>query len=324
MAMPRRIGLAILLVASAIVASAREVRAYSYDSHIEYDWDNDEISGYSFTYLDWFDEDSGQDCYWWEGEGGDCQEWISWQNSAYVSAEAYGPDEGDYGSGDAQDNPNAQVDIDPFSPTDFGDWDIAGDHYMQYDYWYSWNGDDWWYGGNSYDYLGSSSDQTTNSCGDSNRDNLRKEYITYGVNLRPRCDDFTQARSSGGFSYSEIAVTDEYSWGLVRDPLIAPLSATYGIDAWQWYIGYGGYGSRHINSGFRNPHRNSTQGGAQNSRHMYGDAADFRNDSTTSDEYWTMYNAAFSASADFVEDPSGPCGMACAHADWRSHSGGYQ
>ena len=29
------------------------------------------------------------------------------------------------------------------------------------------------------------------------------------------------------------------------------------------------------------------------------------------------------AQADFVEAQNGPCGTSCAHADWRSHAGGY-
>lgn len=68
-------------------------------------------------------------------------------------------------------------------------------------------------------------------------------------------------------------------------------------------------------------------GGAAQSRHMYGHAADLENQAGTLSEWQAMTAAAGmhagEAQADFVESRSGPCGIACAHADWRFHSGGY-
>jgi hypothetical protein len=56
---------------------------------------------------------------------------------------------------------------------------------------------------------------------------------------------------------------------------------------------------------------------------MYGDAADLDHRSGSTSEWWNMYYAAGRAHADWREPTSGPCGYACHHADWRSHSGGY-
>jgi len=74
------------------------------------------------------------------------------------------------------------------------------------------------------------------------------------------------------------------------------------------------------------PH-NSQVGGAAQSRQMDGDAADLNNQSGLLSERQAMIAAAGQgageAQADFEEPQDGPCGIACAHADWRSHAGGY-
>ena len=55
------------------------------------------------------------------------------------------------------------------------------------------------------------------------------------------------------------------------------------------------------------------------SRHMYGDAADLRNESRTEEEWKAMYGAALRAHASFREPRDGPCKLNCVHADWRPH-----
>jgi hypothetical protein len=153
-------------------------------------------------------------------------------------------------------------------------------------------------------------------CGDQ-RDSIKQEYVNYSVSLSPMCLDFTQSRHSSYFGFGEIN-TGDYSWALVRDPLIA--SSGYGLD--QWRANYGS--SRIINSSYRNPARNASVGGAAQSRHMYGDAADLRNQSGSVSEWNAMQTAASNAGADFIEPQNGPCGLACTHADWRNHGGGYR
>ncbi|WP_374568250.1 D-Ala-D-Ala carboxypeptidase family metallohydrolase [Ideonella sp.] len=155
------------------------------------------------------------------------------------------------------------------------------------------------------------------ACGDS-RDALIQEYVTYGVSLRPTCSNFTSSRRTEYFAFSELE-TGDYSWALLRSPFVAAKSTGYGIDRWRYEYG----GPRYTNSVYRNPARNRRIGGATQSRHMYGDAADLDNRSGSTSEWWNMYYAAGRAHADWREPTNGPCGYACHHADWRSHSGGY-
>lgn len=155
------------------------------------------------------------------------------------------------------------------------------------------------------------------ACGDS-RDALIQEYVTYGVSLHPTCSNFTSSRRTEYFAFSELE-TGDYSWALLRSPFVAAKSAGYGIDRWRYEYG----GPRYTNSVYRNPARNQRIGGATQSRHMYGDAADLDNRSGSTSEWWNMYYAAGRAHADWREPTNGPCGYACHHADWRSHSGGY-
>jgi len=154
-------------------------------------------------------------------------------------------------------------------------------------------------------------------CGD-DRSVIFEEYRNYGVGLEPQCDDFTQSARSSYFAFSELN-TGDYAWALIRQPLLSPSASGYGLDKWREAFG----GPRHINSAYRNPARNAGVGGAAQSRHMYGDAADLRNDSGSITEWKAMKSAARIANADFIEPLEGPCGLGCLHADWRSHSGAY-
>jgi len=52
--------------------------------------------------------------------------------------------------------------------------------------------------------------------------------------------------------------------------------------------------------------------------------ADLRNETYTENEWTAMHTAAANANADYIEPRDGPCGLGCVHADWRTHSGGYQ
>jgi len=155
------------------------------------------------------------------------------------------------------------------------------------------------------------------ACGDS-RDALIQEYATYGVSLHPTCSNFTSSKRTEYFAFTELE-TGDYSWALLRSPFVAAKSTGYGIDRWRYEYG----GPRYTNSVYRNPARNKRIGGATQSRHMYGDAADLDNRSGSTSEWWNMYYAAGRAHADWREPTNGPCGYACHHADWRSHSGGY-
>jgi hypothetical protein len=104
---------------------------------------------------------------------------------------------------------------------------------------------------------------------------------------------------------------------LIKFPLVAPVGAGFGLDTWVAEYGT----SRSISSGFRDPDQN---GGAGNSRHMLGDAADFQSVTYTQPEFDKMNAAALLAGADFIENHHEYCAKSlhCAHADWRFHSKG--
>jgi hypothetical protein len=68
----------------------------------------------------------------------------------------------------------------------------------------------------------------------------------------------------------------------------------------------------------------SIPGAAQNSRHMYGDAADMDVASNTQAEWQAIRDALALASPSFIEPINGPCGTGCVHGDWRNVSGDYR
>lgn len=153
------------------------------------------------------------------------------------------------------------------------------------------------------------------TCGDE-RDALIKEYADKKVNLKPYCQNFTQSAGSSNYSFSDFN-TGDYGWALVRNPLT--VATGDGLNSWVTAIG----SAKPINSSFRNPARNAKVGGAAQSRHMYGDAVDLKNETRTEKEYNTVAAAAKVAGADYIEPLTGPCGKGCIHADWRTHPAGY-
>lgn len=145
------------------------------------------------------------------------------------------------------------------------------------------------------------------------RGTIVQEYIDYRVTLALRCSFFTQTAHSQYFSFAEME-TGDYTWALVRRPLVRPASSGYGLDRWRELYG----APRIINSAYRNPSRNARVGGAPQSRHMYGDAVDLRNESGTAGEWQQMDDAARLAGADYRE-PLSLSGYGHVHADWRNH-----
>jgi len=151
-----------------------------------------------------------------------------------------------------------------------------------------------------------------NACGDQ-RDQIIQEYKTYLPDFIPQCSDFTQ-----GFGYLN---TGDYSWALVRAPLVTGLGSITAT-----------YGAVTVNSAYRNPVRNrNTTGSAGHSRHMYGDAVDIANSPQTLTNWLALHQAAQLADANFIEGQTSiyPCRCTtdtcvCLHADWRSTPGPYE
>jgi hypothetical protein len=171
--------------------------------------------------------------------------------------------------------------------------------------------------GDPYIQLATSYDEVVTPC-DAVRQQIIQEYVDYGVAVIPPCRSFTQTAHSQYFTFSELNTSD-YAWALIRSPLTVNQSSGYGLDRWR--VEYGG--PRTINSAYRNPARNARVGGVPNSRHVYGDAGDLRNESyggpNEALEWQAMYDAATRAHADWKEATNGPCGLRCFHADWRNH-----
>jgi hypothetical protein len=155
-------------------------------------------------------------------------------------------------------------------------------------------------------------------CGDE-RDAIIQGYRDLGVGLELRCSDFTRTRHTEYFAFSDLNGKGQFGWALLRDPLLAGKDKGYGLDKLREAYGE----TRRINSAYRDPVHNKQQGGARRSRHMFGDAADLRNEKKSREEWDRMWTAAEKSQADYIEPLSGPCQLNCLHADWRNHEGEY-
>jgi hypothetical protein len=198
----------------------------------------------------------------------------------------------------------------------------------------------------SFNGANQSGNSTSPRCHD-DRDDLIYQYQAYDVRdsyfskpyplFRPNCFEETNTAHSANFSFAELNTNSGSNYALIKNPLVAPASTGYGLDAWVADFGF----SRTINSAYRSPAHNNAVGGAAASRHMLGDAVDLQNETCPSSkqpcsdaglqEWVQMVTAAggiekndnsvnvnnTGAKASFVEPRSGPCGLNCTHADWR-------
>ena len=147
-------------------------------------------------------------------------------------------------------------------------------------------------------------------CGD-DRTNIIEEYRAGQVAWTPSCGDFGTSGGSAHFSWSELnryPGSGHPPFGIVKQVLWSGLESTRS--------NYN-RGGLVIDSGYRCPHGNAAVGGAWQSRHMWGDAADMH----SADHLWNraewdlMQSAARNAGASYIEpyeqDPTH------LHADWR-------
>ena len=156
---------------------------------------------------------------------------------------------------------------------------------------------------------------TVVGCGDE-RDQIIAEYATFGINLSPTCNSFTQSAHSVFFTFAELNVNNPYTWAIIRSPLTAPSSVGYGLDKWRQSYG----SARNTTSVYRAPAHNKAVNGVSDSRHMFGDAVDLLNQSQHQSEWDAMVTAAglTGAKADYIE-PLSISGLPHVHADWRNH-----
>jgi hypothetical protein len=164
---------------------------------------------------------------------------------------------------------------------------------------------------------------TPPTCGDQ-RDQVAAEYSTYQADIRPPCTVFSDSASTTLFTFSQLnypspkTAPATYSYGLFT---LAYLAA---VEQWDenWLEGYSSSGLI-INSGYRCPSQNQQAGGAGNSQHMHGDAADMRNVTGDVNGRNLLISAAASTNPGYTEPQSGPCALACVHEDWRNLSQAY-
>jgi len=176
---------------------------------------------------------------------------------------------------------------------------------------------DWHVNGN-YVWTDQGTLRVTPSCGSGDaRNDLIAEYYngTYGVSLRPDCSYFHNAGGSSNFSWSEW-ITSQSS-----------AHSDYAIDANNVFSHLEDTRSEYsrgrlqITSGHRCPQVNQSVGGAGDSRHQYGDAADL----VPLDQTWNQSErdllaaAASRAGASYIEPWGTGQGQTTdhVHADWR-------
>jgi hypothetical protein len=109
------------------------------------------------------------------------------------------------------------------------------------------------------------------ACGDC-RDEIIRAYQAAGRTFQ--CADFTKSRGGEFFAYAQLQGQGSCEWSLIRDPLVVDQSTGYGLNVLRRAYGE----SLHINSAYRDPVQNQKVGGAPRSQHLFGDAADIRNE----------------------------------------------
>ena len=164
---------------------------------------------------------------------------------------------------------------------------------------------------------------TPPSCGDQ-RDQVAEEYTSYKVNFRPPCTVFTNDASTASFSFGQLNYPSPATAPAIYAYALFTLSFLTNVEAWNesWLEGYSS-SNLIINSGYRCPSQNRAAGGAGNSQHMHGDAADMKNVTGDLNGRTRLIDAVSPADPGYIEPTSGPCALACVHADWRNLSQAY-
>lgn len=135
----------------------------------------------------------------------------------------------------------------------------------------------------------------------------------------PACGNFTASATNPNYTFSEIKGSGSvYNWAIIQAPLVE--GGSIGLSAWiSDYEGTYGAGLPALDSGYRTPTYNASLGGAAQSRHMFGDAADLdAGDNSTIFNQLTA--AANNAGANYVEPNSMlKTPYSHVHADWRNY-----
>ena len=263
MRMVKRTFMFVCLASALLLVRAPNAAAYGFTSPLYYDSGSDILGGYSATWKDSWDPDSG-----WEFDD-ECECSLYWEDWVSVEAELYRPSGGLQSSGYTYDFYYAELDLNPGTPPENGVWSQFGNHYIE-TYWYDEDGS---YLGSETSYLGGSAGQASVSCGDGGLDALVTEYRSRNLRPIPSCYDFKLIDSGA-------LVSTYFTWGEVNHP--EDNSHGWAIFTGNSLVGLDGtrdnFGSAlRITSGYRCPHINfNTPGADPNSLHMWGKAADMK------------------------------------------------
>ena len=310
-----RTALAAIAAAALLFAvGIRDAYAYSGATDLTFDSSSGRLSGWSATWADWWDSNWSEQCYEWayDPEYGEeyCVWGEGWEESASVDGRLYTPSNGLAVSGSSTSWPYAEVSYSG-TPGEYGTWTAVGDHFVYQVVWRYEDGWGWYPIGSGRSFLGQTSAQrNVQECGDE-RGVIIQEYRSHGVGWVPSCGDFSTGGGTANFSWGELnrsPGSGHPPYGIVRNVLWTGLENT------RSNYNRGGIV---IDSGYRCPHGNAAVGGAAQSRHMFGDAADMHSSDHPWDfnEWDRLQQAAVAAGATFIEpysqDPSH------VHADWR-------
>lgn len=148
----------------------------------------------------------------------------------------------------------------------------------------------------------------------------RQEYIDMSKAYTPNRNEFRHNGGTAHFPWSDYMQDCDYSYGIERAVLDIGIEAMYNYV--RTHYSQAGADNMEITSGYRNPLHNASLDppGAENSRHIYGDAADFgrrdvNNDGHTNATDTAIISAAATATnASYIEDDYSDGHV---HVDWR-------
>src|SRR3989442_7194078 len=127
----RRLAVVGLVVLFAAGATVRDASAYSGTTTLSYSTSSGELSGYTATWKDWWDVDSGYYCasYGYDPETGAqyCASLSYWEDWVSVIGHLYTPSGSTYAAGYAKAFSYVELDLNPFTPSDAGIWTHVGD-----------------------------------------------------------------------------------------------------------------------------------------------------------------------------------------------------
>lgn len=176
-------------------------------------------------------------------------------------------------------------------------------------------------------YIGSGqgSINVNGKCSTDSKSTVMEEYYSpnlFAVSYRPSCNDFVQNAEGGGtFNWSDWMTSqsgEHDGWGLSQNGMLSQtLPSTQ-----DYYVNELNGVDLILTSGYRCPHVNAAVGGASNSRHMYGDAADLiPNSGQLSgkgrqwgyDEWWLLTLSGLEAGASYYEPWGTGAGQTTSH-----------